>query len=572
MKRSKIYTKMAGLALAALAIAGCTDKWNDHYEAGLPEGTYEGSLWNAIQDNSSLSNFARVLKATGYDASLGSSQVFTVFAPTNAGFSSEQADAVIASYQQQKNAGVKDKYNTAIKEFVQNHIALYNHSVAKSGADSVVMMNGKYLTLTPQTLAGNTLLSTNNLTNNGVLFTLEKNVDYFPNVYEALSSDSEIDSVGKFLEEYTEYEFLASESVAGGIEDGQTWYLDSVTVLTNDLFNYTDYINSEDSVFWMVAPTNDLWVKLVKEYEPYFNYDNEVLKRDSLIHLQPRLAIITGTVFSQTKNAKYMGGEYVWNADSAMSVNAYNYNMRRYAWGRSDMKYYQYDNPFDAGGVFSGVTEVACSNGKVLKTDDWKIDKRSTFFREKLVECESLNNLEGVNETTTNDPARQSVGSWSPFYNQVSEHSYALVAPKGQSNGEVRFKLSGLLSNIDYDIYAVMVPAVASDSLATDTVPTKFNASISYHRQDGVQSAYYYLPENDSTLTSSRRTSFISNPAKVDTIQLVSKFRLPTCSFGLRDSQVILRLATNLLSSERRNKTYTSNMRIDCILVKPHEE
>lgn len=573
MKRSNIYTKVAGLALAALAIVGCTDTWNDHYDAGLPEGANAGSLWSTIKDNGNLNNFVSVLEATGYDASLSSSQVFTVFAPTDNQFTKEQADQWIALYNQEKQQGKKDRDNRAIKEFVQNHIALYNHSVAKTGADSIIMMNGKYLVLTPQTLGGSQLLSSNLLTANGLLYTLDKKVDFLPNVFEALTSETGLDSVGNFVSSFNEYEFVASKSVAGGIdEDGKTWYLDSVEVLTNDMFKYLDYVNSEDSVFWMVAPTNEVWNELVAAYTPYFNYDNEVLKRDSLCWVKPRLAIISGTVFSQTRNAEKVGDEYVWNTDSAMSVNAYDYNMRRYAWGRSDLAYYQYSKPFAAGGVFAGADEVACSNGKVLKSDNWPFDMKQTFFQERLVEGESRNYLDGVDEDKTNDPQYLNVGTWSPYYNQVSDNRYAEIVSKGNANGEVRYKLPQLLSNIGYDIYAVFVPAEASDSLATDTVPCKFRAAISYHHQDAKESAYCYLPENDSTLAASKRHNFITDPHKVDSVLLVSNFSVPTCSFGLSDPQVFLRLTPYLLSAERRNHTYTSTMRIDCIIVKPHED
>ena len=65
----------------ALSITSCTDTWDDHYNIG---STYGGNLWESISTNPELSNFANVVKACGYDASLASSQMFTVFAPTNA--------------------------------------------------------------------------------------------------------------------------------------------------------------------------------------------------------------------------------------------------------------------------------------------------------------------------------------------------------------------------------------------------------------------------------------------------------------------------------------------------------
>ena len=92
MKSKKLYTKVLGLALAALTFTACSDTWDEHYE-GLADGVHEGSLWQAIKSDPELSNFASVLEACGFDKSLASSQVFTVFAPTNASFSAEAENA-----------------------------------------------------------------------------------------------------------------------------------------------------------------------------------------------------------------------------------------------------------------------------------------------------------------------------------------------------------------------------------------------------------------------------------------------------------------------------------------------
>ena len=121
MKRYNIYTKVLGLALAALTFAACSDKWDDHYD-NKGEGANGASLWQAIEENSNLSNFASVVKACGYDKSLASSQVFTVFAPTNDQFTAEEAQQLIAEYNAEKGKVTEDD-NTVIKEFIQNHIA-----------------------------------------------------------------------------------------------------------------------------------------------------------------------------------------------------------------------------------------------------------------------------------------------------------------------------------------------------------------------------------------------------------------------------------------------------------------
>ena len=92
-----IYNKVLGLALAVLTFAACSDTWNDHFES-KGKDTKDYTLWEGIKQNSNLSNFAKVIQGCGFDKSLSSSQVFTVFAPTNEHFSAQEADELIAAY------------------------------------------------------------------------------------------------------------------------------------------------------------------------------------------------------------------------------------------------------------------------------------------------------------------------------------------------------------------------------------------------------------------------------------------------------------------------------------------
>ena len=176
----KIYSKVIGLAVAALTLAACSDTWDDHYDK-KGEGTNDATLWQAITQNSNLSNFAKVVQGCGFDKSLNSSQIFTVFAPTNEQFSSQEADELIAGYNAEKGK-VNDEDNTVFKEFIQNHIAMYNHSVSPSTNDSLVLMNGKKILLTANTFGSNQILMSNQHYSNGVLFTIQGKAKYFPTV------------------------------------------------------------------------------------------------------------------------------------------------------------------------------------------------------------------------------------------------------------------------------------------------------------------------------------------------------------------------------------------------------
>ena len=569
-----------------LFMTSCSDTWDDHNNRAA-EGVEEGTLWQAIQQNPELSNFSSVVEACGYDKSLASAQVFTVFAPTNSCFSKEEADKLIAAYNTEKGK-VDDRDNSTIKEFLQNHIALYNYSVSQSSNDTIMMMNGKNILLTSSKIGNSPLTSSNKLYDNGVLFTVGSQIDYFPNVFEYMRRDAELDSLYSFFynERFYRKEFQASKSVEGGIVDGRTIYLDSVFRQQNDLFDsqfLNARLNNEDSTYWMLMPTNEAWRKLVDEYQNYFNYDNTVDKRDSVFYTNTRMAIMKGTAFSRTINTDAM------LQDSAMSTNAVLfYTLRKYTWGADDLHYYQYYNPLS--GIFTGNTNMACSNGIAMKVQDWKIDKRETFFQTKIIEAEGQGSIREVSKVvdkvTTNDdgskdttwietivPRNRYVESGNIYYNKVSNNGFVEFEPTRTTvNHSVTFNIKDVLSNIGYDIYVVTAPALANDSNATDIqrLPTRLKFTLYHHTQDGKT----VKTGNTEGVPLVDNTAVVNQPDEVDYIKVAENFKFPVASYGLEEDepQVSLKVESYVTSTQQRNNTYTRTMRIDCIILKPHEE
>ncbi len=567
-------------------ITACSDTWDDHYD-GATKGVQEGSLWQAIQQDSELSNFKSVVEACGYDKSLASTQVFTVFAPTNDCFSKEEADKLIAAYNAEKDK-VDDNDNTTIKEFLQNHIALYNFSVSESSNDSIVMMNSKNMLLTAHQIGSSPLTSSNKLYGNGVLFTVGRQVEYFPNVFEYMRRDAELDSLYSFFynERFYRKEFQADKSVEGGIVNGRTVYLDSVFRQQNDLFDkdfLSARLNNEDSTYWMLMPTNEVWRKLVDEYQNYFNYDNTVDKRDSIFYTNTRMAIMKGTAFSRTLNTDAM------LQDSAMSTNAVlYYTSRKYTWGADSLHYYQYFNPF-GGGIFTGNTDVECSNGIAMKANDWKIDKRETFFQTKIIEAESqgsirevskvidkiVKNADGTSDTTWVEdvvPRNRYVQSDNEFYNKVSNNGFVEFEPtRPTKDHSVTFNIKDVLSNIGYDIYVVTAPALANDSNATDIqrLPTSLMFTLFHHTQDGK----VVKTGKTEGVPLLKGLMVDTHPDEVHYIKVADNFKFPVATYDLDEDepQVSLKIETFVFSKDL-DKKYTRTMRIDCIILKPHEE
>lgn len=536
------YILMAFLPLMALS---CQDEWDEHYGQTNPMASQE-SLWQALKGRAELSNFVRLVENVGYEYYFDGDRMFTLFVPTNDCLTEADVDSLTEVYNAQKSNRIKNNDNTVIKQVLQNHMAMYNYAAIASG-DSVQMMmlNGKYSYLADGGVNGVKYLSSNMLYRNGVLFTVGGRLPYFANVSEYFTMDDELDSIASFFSRYNVYEFDASRSVPGEIVDGKTVYLDSVMNLKNVMFDELGYINREDSAYWMVVPTDRQWRKLYEEYKTYFNYDNRTAKRDSVENVMTHKAIVQGTVFNMNVQPSVN--------DSVISTN---YNKANY-------RYYKCLRPFDEGGVFSGARSVECSNGKVFISDNWAIDKRTTFFQEVKIEAENAYYQDSI--AKCKEPvSTYTVPSGNPLYGQVSGNAYVQVEPRNTAvTPLIRFTIPNLLSNIGYDIYAVFAPAIASDTLATDTLPLKVKFSLKYNDQDGRQ-------VNDIKMENPEGGTYVyeTTPNVVDTILVARDYKIPTCSYGLSEPQVRLTVESDRGTASK----YTRILRLDCIVFKPHED
>lgn len=571
MKRIIHYRKIClVLSVAAMAITSCSDEWDNHYQPSALTG--ERNLWTTIESHPELSNFASVVKAVGYDRALNGSQTFSVFAPVNNVLSIEQAQSLITAYQMEKAAGKRDNENSAVKEFIQNYIMLYSRSASSVTNDSLMMMNGKYQTFTSSAFAGKQLLTSNVACSNGVLYTVDGLAQYFPNIFEYLGKDKEIDSLANFVYAFNRYRFDASKSVPGDIVNGKTQYLDSVITLRNELLeNYLAPVNSEDSSYWMVVPTNEVWQQLVPQYERYFQYDESVGgRRDSLTWLQARLALIRGTVFSRTRNTDAV------IQDSALSTEAVSYRMRKFLWGSYDDKYYQYSHPLEESGVFNGTTNVQCSNGQVMKAKEWHISPQQTFLRKITAEGENSARLDSVDQSSTTYPATTyRVATSNAFYGKVGNNAYVELSPVSRTNITAYFSLPNLLSNVGYDIYVVTTPAIAGDENASDMarLPTKFRVFLRHQSADGILPS---LQRDWITLDGNHNLSAVTwetTKDKIDTFKIASNIKVPYTTYAIgQAAKVELVFNTTPTTRQVNNGIYNRILRIDRIIVIPHED
>lgn len=577
--RFGVYMLLPMLGGAWVGVS-CTDTWDDHYESlgGGENGVHEGTIWSAIKSNPNMSNFAKLIEGCDYVDRLNGSQVFTVFVPTNDDFSAAEAEALITEYKAQAEK-VLPENNTVIKEFIQNHMALYNHSFTNMRTDTLVLMNGKYAVMKPDTtLNGIKMSDINQLYSNGVLFVMDKKVDFTPNVFETFRKDADYDSIRSFLynSHYYYKVFQPEQSVAGSIVNGKTQYLDSVFTQRNELYNYVGLINSEDSNYVMVAPTNTVWKQLIDEYQTYFDYPEKLADRDSMAYTHSRLAIVRGTTFSRTFNTDASLN------DSAMSIaSTRSYTSRKSIWGGMPFEYYQYYMPKAAKGALNQTEVQSCSNGEVRKATEWNIDKRMSFHQFIIAEPYDLDEVKKEYDTSIKDSvesATHSVGYVTidnkKFYNKVWNNSFVTYDNYfPTSDYWVKYELpGGVLSNIGYDIYLVTVPALAEDSTASEVQckPTKIKCKVV---SPGLTSGEEELLNPNSPYFVAKGTPYFQpNPDSVCYVQLAENYKFPKASYGVGDKTLksYLKIETKVLSAELRKKTHIRTLRVACVMVVPH--
>lgn len=578
----------------------CTDTWDDHYaEQTFANGS--GTLMQAIEQDGELTNFAAVLKATGYDQTLNNSQVFTVFAPTNEYFTEADRDAIIAQYNDELAKGRKQEKNLAIKEFLQNHIALYNYSVSEAAPDSAVtMMNGKKISFSAAGFGNSAYARTNVQTGNGVLFSINGREEYDPNIFEYLEKDADLDSVKNFIYRYNEEKFMAALSVPGEIIDGNIQYLDSVTWTQNEMLEDFDKlyaeINNEDSSYVFLAPTNAEWDRLLEQNKQYFVYDAQVAEKDSFEYVYPRLNILRGAFFSANENRGILSQNAA--LDSVVATTALPYYARQYYYGSYARRVYTYMKPFAADGIFANTTDITLSNGNIKKSDNWSIKRENTFLYDIVMEGESMNTLDSLNIRSSSNtsgntmPAKYgNVSSDNKFYNKVSGNGYLEIAPSSTANvTNALLDIRNVFSNVPYDVYIVFAPAEAGDTLASEAErkPTLIRVSLQCNGPDG--NPYYmlntgefstrypvYSNPSDKSRPNSPNSSacYVNNIGPADGVSVdsvyVGRFTFPTCSYDT-EAQVKMLIDGRVSNTQVNNGLYTKTIRIDCIVFKPVEQ
>ncbi len=549
---------------AGLLLSSCSD-WDDHYDADTSLlASQHATLWQNIEQEGTLSQFATLVKRVGYDSILSASQTYTVWAPVNGSFDFEALSALDAS--------------RLTKEFVQNHIARNNYPVSGSVSQRLFTLNEKMMLFTSQTagqqtaspysIQGVALSQPNVASSNGTMHLLSGKIPFMENIYESLrAGDYAIDSVSTFFHSNDVRKLNEEKSVQGPPVDGVITYLDSVFDEHNELFQrYFAYINKEDSNYTMIVPTDQAWSKAKAHLRQYYHYvptfefmENTSTGSDKKLttvnikdvaYLQDSIVnrLLTSCLFFN--NNLYDNGRLgaLTTGERLQCDSLY---------GTTGLKVYA----DDAARLLEGATKVAKSNGAIWVTDSLRLRPWSVWNPELIIEAEN-STTQASWSNIASDPQRVYVfaGSQNPAVTgHLSHNSYIELEPASMnSNPGIVFYLPNVRSTT-YSIYIVMVPAnITSANRATK--PNQFDVSIGYADETGKNI------DNYRNWTASKY--FSNDSLQIDTLYL-GDFTFPVSYAGTGQYAPYLRVGSHVLSGER--DTYDRTLRIDCVILRPKE-
>ena len=393
-KLFKLSTRSVLLIAGLIVLGSCKDTWNEHYSFKETESKYPvAKLAETLGGISEFSNFCKALENTlmcdkhgrpiedmTYMKLLSDDQFLTVWAPSNSALTDAEWEPYI-----KKNK--TDAENLEVgQKFIENHIARFRHTVGDTVESKVYMLNGKAIRSHSAEIAGNPYHGSdkNIRCSNGVLHGIDGYIKFLPTLYEYVTKSSDYrDLFGKWFESYTVTELDLSRSVSLGQknENDEIIYVDSVMMESNILLNRFGRIQSEDSLYYMVIPTPQLWNEQFDRISKYFKYGEKELNNDSLMLYYTRTTMITDMFFNMNPSVQHYWPDSVISTRYSLIENR-----------TDDRPYHVFGAPTDkTNGIFgSAVDSVECSNGMIYIVDKWPFVDTLTFLRHIKYEAEDV--------------------------------------------------------------------------------------------------------------------------------------------------------------------------------------
>ncbi len=530
---------VVGTLLSPLSVLTSCSDWSDHYE-NASGGSNANSLFEEIASRADVSDFTEVLQntrvfrqhkvtATSYAEVLSGGQSLTVMAPLNGTFNK---DSLLAELQTAQGDSAVENF------FVKNHLVRSPHSAVDS---RLKMLNGKYIDFSSTSIGGVPLSESNIETRNGTLHILQGPVIYNKTLYETLVMDKDFTNIGGLIASYNEDYFDENSSVSSGMIDGVPIYVDSVIIERNKMMEAIGLLNAEDSVYYMSVPTNAGWKSAWEKAVKYFNFADNVEKRDSLQKYWTARALLDDAIFSRTIQSS--------EKDSVIS----------YWYTKTTPEYHVFYKPYEATGLFGKAKgKKMCSNGILYYYDEWPFDPQQTYFKKIEQEGESTWNITAwtndkcvTNAKTTNDK-------------RVHKGGYVQILPS-KTNGtyDVTYKITNVLSG-KYNVHLVTIPKTIY-SEAAKNLPVKYKIKLTYYGQDGKE----IVKDCGAFVSTENTVEGDISPDDVSNMIVAANMEFPVSLYN-QSNYVTITISGN--ANAKKASTETSEMFLDYIYLEPVNE
>lgn len=584
----------AGLLLATglVAMNSCTETWDEHYDSAATL-KYNGTTMKAIEEKAS--DFAKIIKAYGYERELASDNVYTVWAPANGTFD-------VSSYVDDRGNMIADSADV-VKEFIKNHIARYAYSYDEKDKQ-ISLMNEKRENMTADGKFGAANTTATNIScKNGVLHIVDAPVRYNTNLFELIrkaylqETDKAESSLYSFLYDpsINSDSLIENKSVSCGVdENGDKIWVDSFVLRNNTVLKNIDAkLYEEDSSFIAIIPSSKAWTERRKIAESLLNFNPVEDSRsegacDSLKNHYANMFAMTDLFYNKNANE-------FWQ-DSLKSTTYNRYNWENNVYYRRMPKDMPEDKEVNDILEKSG-EKINCSNGDGYVVDEYPMSIYEQFFKKIKVNA----NNRSIDQTTdskgnpaytknVNTSFRSYSGNWPLYsYNEDStsvtrkdiKYSYVDVVPSNQSsNISVAFKIPNTLSGI-YDIYLVTCPIWMTQENRTaqkwDARPYRFYTYIIERKTSGNDMGLYpssgtRIPNPDGSgnyfVTKGLQYDEEGFPIANDTTY-IGEYKFDTSYYGRNEEGVLIQFqsqVTSKLASE-----YSREMLVSSIILKPRD-
>lgn len=415
---SQWVSRGALATMALLAVSACTD---DHFDIKNTMGS-DKTLWETIESNPNLSDFAGILKRTKVLSNendhkatitaaelLNQPQSFTMWAPVNGSFNAKAWNDTLDAAAKYAALGTAEGRTKALdisyyvwSQLVGNHIARFNHE-GYTGKQEIKMMNEKNAIYSGDKFGNVPVQGSTEVASNGSLHLLNGVAPFAYNIFDYLGYYPQFSSVNNLIASRTEIDTLWNFSTPGALnEKGQMVYVDTVVSRRNEILGVARAsIREEDSTYVALIPTNEAWeqgkekIGRILKYGARYSYEwngadfnRKVLKDqfrlDAATKADPKLTLADSLQQRITEQNMavnmFFAPYYMRNIDAKDSAQLNNYVQHADSLISTAGTVF-YNAAADGSGknstlnpIFAGLTPYRASNGYIYRLTKYDLD------------------------------------------------------------------------------------------------------------------------------------------------------------------------------------------------------